>query len=329
MKKLLCFALVLCCILTGCQNLVQVSIIKLDDYKNITVPTSQATVSEEEVENKINEIINNSATIKKLKRKAKKGDAANITITEDGKKESQTMEITLGSSSMVKKNGKYKGFDEQIIGHKPKEKFDITVKYPKTGYHISNKTMTYHTVLNSLTKRMVPELTNDWVKKNSKVSDSVEAYHLEIKTMLEEEQKKNAKDQKRINIKKELLSRTQWTKKPIKKIEKEKNSIIKQYKDQAKKSGMSYQDYMNFYFGNMDYELQIEKQAEDNIMYDEIIKYIADKENITLSDKTYQKMLKEKAIELNYSNPKDLEKKYGKEELTNTFLETIIIEKLY
>ena len=56
MKKLLCFALVLCCILTGCQNLVQVSIIKLDDYKNITVPTSQATVSEEEVENKINEI---------------------------------------------------------------------------------------------------------------------------------------------------------------------------------------------------------------------------------------------------------------------------------
>ena len=90
--------------------------------------------------------------------------------------------LTLGSGSFID------GFEDQIVGHKPGETFDVTVTFPD-GYRdstdadgnalvLSGKQAVFSVTLNSIEEEVLPELTDAWVDENYGTSDdlhSVEA----------------------------------------------------------------------------------------------------------------------------------------------------------
>ena len=76
-------------------------------------------------------------------------------------------DLQLGSGTFLAATDDYKGFEEQIVGHKAGEEFDIQVQFPdpyQNNTDLSGKPADFHIVLN---KVYAPaELTDEWVASN-------------------------------------------------------------------------------------------------------------------------------------------------------------------
>ena len=104
--------------------------VTLCDYENISIPKNDIEPSDDEVLGQIDNLLSNP-NYGDRESAVKDGDTVNIdyTGTIDGKQFSggtatdQSLEI--GSHSFID------NFEEQIIGHKPGETFDVKVTFPK------------------------------------------------------------------------------------------------------------------------------------------------------------------------------------------------------
>ena len=79
----------------------------------------------------------------------------------------ENYDLTLGSGTFID------GFEDQIIGHKPGETFDVNVTFPD-GYSdssdasgnavkLSGQKAVFTVTLNYISESVLPELTDSWV----------------------------------------------------------------------------------------------------------------------------------------------------------------------
>ena len=160
-----------------------------EDYASIPVNRSDVEPTSEDVQAQIDNLLSQHSTTQDVtNRAAADGDTVNIDYagTVDGVAftgGSYTgYSLTLGSGSFID------GFEDQIVGHKPGETFDVTVTFPD-GYRdstdadgnamvLSGKQAVFSVTLNSIEEEVLPELTDTWVDENYGTSDdlhSVEA----------------------------------------------------------------------------------------------------------------------------------------------------------
>lgn len=105
--------------------------VKLPNYKKLKVKKQSSTVSDKEVDETLERVRKSFAEEKEVKRAAKLGDKAVIDFKgfKDGKAfaggEGKEYPLELGSNSFIP------GFEDQIVGHKADDKFDIEVTFPK------------------------------------------------------------------------------------------------------------------------------------------------------------------------------------------------------
>jgi len=138
------------------------------DLGKITVTKPVAKLDEAEVDKALENIRRNRSTAEKQdeKYKAKDGDTAVIdfkgfigkTAFEGG--EASKHHLILGSGSFIP------GFEDQIIGHKAWDKFDVNVKFP-ADYHAENlagKDARFEVVLHEVRKHILPELNDELAK---------------------------------------------------------------------------------------------------------------------------------------------------------------------
>ena len=147
-----------------------------EDYASIPVQRADVEPTSEDVQAQIDSLLSqNSTTQDVTDRAAANGDTVNIDYagTVDG---------------VAFTGGTYTGFEDQIVGHKPGETFDVTVTFPD-GYRdstdadgnalvLSGKQAVFSVTLNSIEEEVLPELTDAWVDENYGTSDdlhSVEA----------------------------------------------------------------------------------------------------------------------------------------------------------
>ncbi len=103
---------------------------------------------------------------------------------EDGKIEGAV--ITLGAGETVA------GFDDQVIGKKAGDEFEVKVKFPEDYFNekVAGKEVVFKCKLNSVKKRVVPELNDEFAKKFD--VESVDALREKARVQLEEEFEKRA-----------------------------------------------------------------------------------------------------------------------------------------
>ena len=133
---------------------------------NVTKPV--ATLDEKEVEVALNNIRRSRSTSEKQdeKYKAQDGDTAVIDFKGFiGKEafqggEASKHHLVLGSGSFIP------GFEEQVVGHKAGDKFDVNVKFP-ADYHakdLAGKDARFEIVLHEVRKNVLPELNDELAK---------------------------------------------------------------------------------------------------------------------------------------------------------------------
>ena len=154
-----------------------------EDYASISIARADVEPTAEDVQSQIDSVLSQNATTQEVDRAAASGDTVNIDYagTVDGVAFTggtySGYSLTLGSGTFID------GFEDQIVGHKPGETFDVTVTFPE-GYSdstdadgntvvLSNKEAVFSVTLNSITEEVLPELTDAWVDATYGSTDDV------------------------------------------------------------------------------------------------------------------------------------------------------------
>ena len=171
--------------------------VEVTDYKGIKVTKTVNPVEDAEVDAEIARMQDrNARTITVEDRGAEKGDIAEFDFDgyvddkpfDGGKAEHYSLE--LGSGQFIP------GFEDQMIGHKPGEEFDVNVSFPE-DYHVDDlkgKPAVFKIKLHELKKKELPELDDEFAKDVSEF-DTLDALKADIKAKMTERNEKAADEQ--------------------------------------------------------------------------------------------------------------------------------------
>ena len=162
--------------------------ISLDGYKGIEAPKVVKEVTDEDVDQQIENMRQRNARVVSVDdRAAEIGDEVNLNFEgffgdeafEGGKGENY--QLKLGSGQFIP------GFEDQVAGHKIGENFDVTVKFPE-DYQMeeyAGKEAVFHCLINSISHEELPELDDEFVKDTSDF-DTVDELKADVRKKLEE-----------------------------------------------------------------------------------------------------------------------------------------------
>ena len=168
--------------------------ISLDGYKGIEAPKVVKEVTDEDVDQQIENMRQRNARVVSVDdRAAEIGDEVNLNFEgffgdeafEGGKGENY--QLKLGSGQFIP------GFEDQVAGHKIGENFDVTVKFPE-DYQMeeyAGKEAVFHCLINSISHEELPELDDEFVKDTSDF-DTVDEWKADAKKKLEENAEQTA-----------------------------------------------------------------------------------------------------------------------------------------
>lgn len=254
---------------------------ELPEYKGLGVEEKVEEVTDEKVEEKLKSVVERSKTIEKSEKTvAENNDLVNInfegfvdgTAFEGGKAENYNLK--LGSHSFIDT------FEEQIVGHNVNDEFDVNVVFPEE-YHAENlkgKPALFKVKLNSIQEEKLPEVNDEFAKKNG--FDTLDEYKISLKEELVSEAKRVAEDKKYQEIAEKLVQATEMEL-PINVVAAENKHQKDTLVQQLSMQGLDLKAYANL-SGKTEEELEkdFEERAKNIVKFNLIIGKIAEIEGI-------------------------------------------------
>lgn len=265
----------------------------LPEYKGLNVELEKAEVSDEDVSAQLDRMLSRSKKYEKTTREeAQNGDIANIDFEgfidgvafEGGKAQGHKLE--LGSKTFID------NFEEQIVGHKVGEEFEVNVKFPEE-YHAENlkgKPAVFKVKLNSLEEIVLPELNDDFAKENG--ADTLEDLKTNVRANLLVEKENQAKNVKLSKIVEKIVDGVNIEVPEIL-VEQDIDANIAQFVQQLQMQGMNLESYLSM-TGQT-----VEKMREDlranaikGIKTSFVLSKVGETEDIKVSDEDIENELK-------------------------------------
>ena len=140
--------------------------VKLGKYQGFAIGKEKVAVKDEEVDNAINELRKQNATVLPKDGQAENGDIVVIDfegsvdgVPFDGGK-AENHELELGSHSFIQ------GFEEQLVGSSAGIEVDVKVKFPDNygPDEIAGKDAVFHVKVNEVKQKVLPELNDEFIK---------------------------------------------------------------------------------------------------------------------------------------------------------------------
>lgn len=166
--------------------------VKLGQYKGIKVTVTEPSVTDEEVEAQIQQMLNSKAEYKEVDREAKLNDQVNIDYKGllDGEAfEGGTAEganLVLGSGDFID------GFEDGLVGAKKGDKKSLNLTFPdpySNNPDLAGKAVVFEVTVNAVKERVIPELTDELIAEVSPDDGTVEKYRASMReTLLEQKQ---------------------------------------------------------------------------------------------------------------------------------------------
>ena len=140
--------------------------VELGEYAGLTVNKDVQTVDEADVDAEIKRMQDRNGRLLTREGEAQNGDTVDIDFEgfvdgvafEGGKAEHYS--LVLGSGSFIP------GFEEQVVGHKAGDEFDVNVKFPEEyqAKELAGKDATFKIKLHEVQYKELPELDDDFAK---------------------------------------------------------------------------------------------------------------------------------------------------------------------
>ena len=260
--------------------------ITLGDYKSVKVEKEALDVNDEKVNAEIEIMRSNAGKLKEVAddEAAKDKDVANINFEGfvdgeafDGGK-AEGFDLTLGSKSFIDT------FEDQIIGHKKGDEFDVNVTFPEE-YHAENlkgKPAVFKVKVNSIKRKEEAELNEDLAKELG--YDSVEDLKAKTKENLTKREETRIENEHKGKVVDAVVEGVNFEI-PEAIVEREIQFQINRFAQQLQMQGMSLNQYFEMTGQNIEKMREsIKESAEKSVKRDLVLNEIAKVEKIEATE---------------------------------------------
>ena len=272
--------------------------ITLGDYKNVKVEKEALDVNDEKVNAEIEIMRSNAGKLKEVAddEAAKDKDVANINFEGfvdgeafDGGK-AEGFDLTLGSKSFIDT------FEDQIIGHKKGDEFDVNVTFPEE-YHAENlkgKPAVFKVKVNSIKRKEEAELNEDLAKELG--YDSVEDLKAKTKENLIKREETRIENEYKGKVVDAVVEGVNFEI-PEAIVEREIQFQINRFAQQLQMQGMSLNQYFEMTGQNIEKMREsIKESAEKSVKRDLVLNEIAKVEKVEATEEEVNAELDRTAI---------------------------------
>ena len=272
--------------------------IPLGDYKSVKVEKEALDVNDEKVNAEIEIMRSNAGKLKEVAddEAAKDKDVANINFEGfvdgeafDGGK-AEGFDLTLGSKSFIDT------FEDQIIGHKKGDEFDVNVTFPEE-YHAENlkgKPAVFKIKLNSIKRKEEAELNEDLAKELG--YDSVEDLKAKTKENLIKREETRIENEYKGKVVDAVVEGVNFEI-PEAIVEREIQFQINRFAQQLQMQGMSLNQYFEMTGQNIEKMREsIKESAEKSVKRDLVLNEIAKVEKVEATEEEVNAELDRTAI---------------------------------
>ena len=260
--------------------------VTLGKYMGVTVTKIDTSVSEDEVNEALEQQRNNNArTISVTDRPVAVGDTAVIDFEgfvdgvafEGGKGENHPLEI--GSHTFIDT------FEDQLVGKNAGDEVEVNVTFPEQ-YHaadLAGKPATFKVKINEIKTKELPELDDEFAQDVSEF-DTLAEYKESLKKNLEEKKENEAKRTKEDEAVQKIIDKSKMDI-PEAMIDTQCETMIEEFAQRIAQSGLSMDQYLQFSGLTVDgLKEQVRPEALSRIQASLVLEQIAKDENIEVSD---------------------------------------------
>ncbi len=277
--------------------------VTLKNYKGIEATKNVQQVTDEDVDHEIQHARERASRMIEVDREAKSGDFATIDylgtvdgVAFDGGKD-EGHKLELGSGSFIP------GFEDQVIGHKAGDEFDVSVKFPE-DYHaeeLKGKDAVFAVKLHKLEEKELPALDDEFAKDVSEF-DTLDEYKADVKANIEKRYADMAENDFVTQLKLALVDAVEADI-PECMFENEVEHMIEDYSYKMQSQGISMDMYMKYTGMTVDsFKEQFRPQAESQVKLQLALEKIVELEKIEATEEEinaeYQKLADAYKIEV-------------------------------
>ncbi len=217
----------------------------MGEYKGVKAYKPAVTVSDEQVDEEIENVRKRNARIQPVERAAQMGDTANIDfegfvdgVAFDGGKD-EGYELVLGSDTFIP------GFEPQIVGMSIGEEKDIDVTFPENyNPELAGKAAVFHIKLNDLKESILPELDDDFAMDVSEF-DTLEEYKASVRKELEDKAAEEAENVFRGAVMEKVIDGMTGDI-PEEMIDARVDDTIRNYESNFTQQGLTFDQYLEY-----------------------------------------------------------------------------------
>lgn len=299
------------------------------NYKGLEIPKFDKKVTKEDIEKEIEMAREkNARSITVEDRALENGDISNIDFEgfdngvafEGGKGEK--FDLTIGGGQFIP------GFEEKLIGMNIGETRDIEVSFP-ADYHmesLAGKPVVFKVILNSISKKELPALDDEFVKDVSEF-ETLKEYKDSIKEKLEKRLEGERKAARETAVFDKLVENTEVVI-PEAMIEDQAHSLEEQTEHELSHQGMTLDMYCQYLGLDKNVmKANFKAQAEKDVKLKLALDAVAKQENVEVTDEEINNKIDE--LVKQYGSGEDTEKNFKNNDSIKQYLtEQLKQEKL-
>ena len=260
--------------------------VELGEYAGLTVNKDVKTVDEADVDAEIKRMQDRNGRLLTREGAAENGDTVDIDfegfvdgVAFDGGK-AEHYSLVLGSGSFIP------GFEEQVVGHKAGEEFDVNVKFPEEyqAEELAGKEATFKCKVHKVEETILPTLDDEFAKDVSDTCETLDDLKKEITERLKSERQEAADaafEEKLLDV----VIAGMKADIPEAMIDSQVDSIVQDFGYRLQMQGMGLEQYLKMTNTEMGaFRAMFKDQAERQVKTRLALQKVADLENITVSE---------------------------------------------
>ena len=292
--------------------------VTLGDYKGVTVEKTIQSVTDEDVQNEIDNALANYPV--EVDQAAKEGDTVNIDYVGkiDGEEfdggSDQGADLKLGSGKFID------GFEDGLIGARKGETRTLNLTFPEDyTQDLAGKAVEFTVTVNAV-KEPLSEPTDQWVADNIEGYDNIADYKAGIRSEQEESNEQTAENQVRYAAWTQVIDNCTINEYPETLVEVGKKLYEQQVETYAKYAGMELDAYIESSgLTQEEYQSNMEGYGKNVAAQALVCQAICDKEGFAIGDDDYQKALQDMLTEYGCTED-ELIQTYGQDNVEQSIM---------
>lgn len=259
--------------------------VELGEYKGLKATKKSTKVTADEVKAELARMQEQNSTVSDVDDRAvKKNDIVVIDFEGfvDGKAfeggKAEKYELTIGSNQFIP------GFEDQIIGHKIGDKFDVNVKFPEDYQaDLASKDAVFKIKLHGIKVKDVPALDDEFANDVSEF-DTLDELKKDIKKQLEKRKNDDAENELHNTLLEEVAKGIK-AEIPEAMIEKTIDDDVNEYSYRLQSQGLKLETYLKYTGMDMKgFREGFKERAETQVRLNLALEKIIEKENIEVTE---------------------------------------------